>query len=58
MGKARVQSPAPDFRGIAVIDGDFKEIQLSDYIGIWILSYFFNNIARHYNKINNYSYQP
>lgn len=27
----RVQHPAPDFKATAVVNGDFKEIQLSDY---------------------------
>lgn len=35
MSKAKVQSPAPDFRGIAVVNGDFQEIRLSDYAGIF-----------------------
>ena len=45
MEKARVQHPAPEFKGQAVIDGQFKEIALEDYKGngsfsssiLWIL---------------------
>ncbi len=39
--KARVQHPAPDFKGQAVIDGQFKEISLSDYKGKWLVLFFY-----------------
>ncbi|CAG5117735.1 unnamed protein product, partial [Candidula unifasciata] len=37
----RVQHPAPDFKGQAVVNGQFKEIQLSDYKGKYLVLYFY-----------------
>lgn len=37
----QVQSYAPDFRGIAVVDSQFKEVQLSDYQGKFLLLFFY-----------------
>ncbi|KAF8249705.1 thioredoxin-like protein [Wilcoxina mikolae CBS 423.85] len=34
---ARVQHPAPNFEGTAVVDGAFEEISLSDYKGKWLV---------------------
>jgi len=31
--KAMIQRPAPPFEGKAVVDGEFKTIRLSDYLG-------------------------
>ena len=39
--KARVQLPAPDFKGQAVVDGQFKEISLSDFKGKWLVLFFY-----------------
>ena len=41
MEKARVQHPAPEFKGQAVIDGQFKEISLEDYKGKWLVFFFY-----------------
>ena len=38
---ARVQQPAPDFKGTAVVNGDFKEIKLDDYKGKYLVLYFY-----------------
>ncbi|XP_055384831.1 peroxiredoxin-2 [Condylostylus longicornis] len=38
---AKVQQPAPDFKGLAVVDKDFKEIQLSDYKGRYLVLFFY-----------------
>ncbi|BFY98907.1 hypothetical protein BsWGS_01947 [Bradybaena similaris] len=38
---AKVRYPAPDFKGLAVVDGQFKEIQLSDYSGKYLVLYFY-----------------
>jgi alkyl hydroperoxide reductase subunit AhpC len=38
---ARVQQPAPDFKGQAVVNGDFKTIQLSDYKGKYLVLFFY-----------------
>lgn len=35
----QIQKPAPAFQGTAVIDGQFKEIQLSDFKGKYLVSY-------------------
>lgn len=37
----RVQHPAPNFNGTAVINGDFKNIQLSDYKGKYVVLVFY-----------------
>lgn len=37
----RVQHPAPDFKAQAVVDGQFKEICLSDYKGKYLVLYFY-----------------
>ena len=41
MDKARVQHQAPEFKGQAVIDGQFKEIALEDYKGKWLVFFFY-----------------
>lgn len=38
---ARVQHPAPDFKSMAVVDGQFKEIQLSDFQGKYLVLFFY-----------------
>jgi len=38
---AQVLQPAPDFKGTAVINSDFKEIQLSDYKGKYLVLFFY-----------------
>jgi len=39
--KAFVTKPAPEFKGTAVVDGQFKDIQLSDYKGKWLVLFFY-----------------
>lgn len=34
----QIQKPAPEFKGTAVVDGQFKEIKLSDYKGRYLVS--------------------
>lgn len=34
----QIQKPAPEFKGTAVIDGQFKEIKLSDFAGKYLVS--------------------
>ncbi|XP_047370669.1 peroxiredoxin-like [Vespa velutina] len=36
-----IQKPAPDFAGTAVINGDFKDIKLSDYKGKYVVLFFY-----------------
>lgn len=38
---ADVQSTAPDFKGTAVVQKDFKTIQLSDYKGKYLVLFFY-----------------
>ncbi|CAH8846901.1 unnamed protein product [Trichobilharzia szidati] len=38
---AQVQRPAPDFCGMAVVDGQFKEIKLQDYAGKYLVLFFY-----------------
>ncbi|RWS23630.1 thioredoxin-dependent peroxide reductase-like protein [Leptotrombidium deliense] len=38
---ATIQKPAPDFRGTAVVNGQFKEIQLADYKGKYLYLFFY-----------------
>jgi len=37
----QVQKSAPDFSGTAVVNGDFKEIKLSDYKGKYVVLFFY-----------------
>ncbi|XP_046406509.1 peroxiredoxin 1-like [Ischnura elegans] len=41
MSQAKVRQPAPAFKGVAVIDGQFKEISLSDYKGKYVVLFFY-----------------
>lgn len=36
-----VQKTAPDFQATAVVNGDFKQIKLSDYKGKWVVLFFY-----------------
>lgn len=36
-----LQKPAPQFKGIAVVDGQFKEISLEDYKGKYVILFFY-----------------
>jgi alkyl hydroperoxide reductase subunit AhpC len=36
-----VSKPAPDWNGTAVVDGDFKEIKLSDFKGKYLVFFFY-----------------
>lgn len=38
---ARVQCPAPDFKGMAVVNGQFKEISLKDFAGKYLVLFFY-----------------
>jgi alkyl hydroperoxide reductase subunit AhpC len=38
---AQVTKPAPDFTADAVVNGDFKQIKLSDYKGKYVLLFFY-----------------
>ncbi|UJR38339.1 hypothetical protein I4U23_031009 [Adineta vaga] len=38
---ARIGKPAPDFKGTAVIDGNFKDISLKDYKGKYVVLFFY-----------------
>ncbi|CAD6224044.1 GSCOCT00005453001.3-RA-CDS [Cotesia congregata] len=37
----QIQKRAPEFTGTAVVDGDFKEIKLSDYSGKYLVLFFY-----------------
>jgi len=39
--KAQIQRKAPDFQGTAVIDGQIKEIKLSQYKGKYLVFFFY-----------------
>ena len=39
--QAKVQHPAPEFKGQAVVDGQFKEVSLSDFKGKWLVLFFY-----------------
>jgi len=39
--QAQVQKPAPDFTAQAVVNGQFKEVSLSDYKGKYVVVYFY-----------------
>ena len=36
-----VQKKAPDFQATAVVHGDFRQVQLNDYKGKWVVFFFF-----------------
>lgn len=36
-----VAKPAPEFKGDAVVGGDFKQISLADYKGKWLVMFFY-----------------
>ncbi|KAM6499508.1 Thioredoxin-like fold [Amanita muscaria] len=38
---ALIQRPAPSFTATAVIEGQFKEVSLSDYQGQWVVFFFY-----------------
>ncbi|XP_063216277.1 peroxiredoxin 2-like [Bacillus rossius redtenbacheri] len=37
----QLQKPAPDFSGIAVVNGQFKDLKLSDYKGKYLVLFFY-----------------
>merc|ERR1719420_2535997 len=39
--KAMISKPAPNFSGTAVINGEFKEIGLTDYLGKYLVFFFY-----------------
>jgi len=39
--QAKVQHPAPEFKGQAVVDGQFKEVGLHDFKGKWLVLFFY-----------------
>jgi peroxiredoxin (alkyl hydroperoxide reductase subunit C) len=41
MALARVGQKAPDFEASAFVDGGFKNIKLSDYLGKWVVLCFY-----------------
>jgi len=38
---AKVQKPAPTFKAKAVVDGDFKDVSLVDYLGKYVVLFFY-----------------
>lgn len=38
---AQVQKPAPDFSGMAVVNGEFREIKLKDFSGKYLVLFFY-----------------
>ncbi|XP_062982548.1 peroxiredoxin-4 isoform X2 [Elgaria multicarinata webbii] len=41
LSKAKISKPAPDWEGTAVINGEFKELKLSDYEGKYLVFFFY-----------------
>jgi peroxiredoxin (alkyl hydroperoxide reductase subunit C) len=39
--KAVISKPAPEFSGTAVVDGKFKKISLKDYLGKYVVFFFY-----------------
>merc|ERR1712002_94637 len=39
--KAMISKPAPAFSGTAVLNGEFKELKLSDYLGKYLVFFFY-----------------
>ncbi|XP_022530304.2 peroxiredoxin-2 [Astyanax mexicanus] len=40
-GNAKIGQPAPQFKATAVVNGEFKDIQLSDYRGKYVVLFFY-----------------
>ncbi|CAG8842915.1 29297_t:CDS:2, partial [Racocetra persica] len=38
---AKVRMPAPNFTATAVVDGQFKQVSLSDYAGQYVVLFFY-----------------
>jgi peroxiredoxin 1 len=41
MSQPQIGSPAPSFKAQAVVDGQFKEISISDYKGKYLVLFFY-----------------
>ncbi|XP_003218931.1 peroxiredoxin-4 [Anolis carolinensis] len=41
LSKAKISKPAPEWEGTAVINGEFKELKLSDYEGKYLVFFFY-----------------
>jgi len=41
IGSLQIQKPAPQFKSMALVDGQFKEISLSDYKGKYVVLFFY-----------------
>jgi len=39
--KAQISKPAPNWSGKAVVDGEFKDLKLSDYLGKYLVFFFY-----------------
>jgi len=41
MSQLQISGPAPSFKGMAVVNGEFKQISLSDYGGRYVVLVFY-----------------
>ena len=41
MSQTQLTKPAPDFDVVAVVDGAFKQVKLSDYKGKYLVLFFY-----------------
>jgi len=41
MSRLQMMKPAPNFRGTALVNGEFKDISLSDYRGQYLVLFFY-----------------
>lgn len=41
LAAVRVQHPAPDFKGLAVVGNSFQEVKLEDYRGKYLVLFFY-----------------
>ena len=41
MSQTQIGMPAPVFKGTAVVDGQFKEINLADFKGKYVVLFFY-----------------
>lgn len=41
VGELAIQKPAPDFTTQAVVDGEFKQVTLSQYRGKYVVLFFY-----------------
>ena len=58
MAETYIGKPAPSFKGMAVVDGAFKEISLADFKGKYLVLFFYPLDLYDYFMIYSLAIQP